>query len=294
VSLYTACVIVAVLLAATVGSAVNALGGEPYWASWRTWILSDVLANLVLAPTLLLWIASGFQGLRAASRWRYAEATVLYGSLLILGLLAFNSRFQGSPTTHALTYLPVSLLLWAAVRFGPRGIASALSLITILAVPAVANATGPFASQSLSTPSTLGNVFNLQPFLLVIGVPLLFLAALVEERTRAETAQQASESRFRAAFESAATGMMLIDVNGRILQVNRPVVEMLGYTEAELRTRTFMDLTYPGDLEPNLNLFHQVIAGKTDSYQMEKRYLDKRGRLVWGRVSAGVVRDTEN
>ncbi len=295
VSIYTACVIVGVLIAATVGSGVNTtMGGEPFWTSWRTWVLGDVLANLVLAPTLLLWLAVGVRGLRATSRWRFAEAAMLYGGLLVLGLLAFNSHFQGSFTTHALTYLPVPLLLWAAVRFGPRGIASALSLITILAVPAVANAVGPFATESLFAPPTLGNVFNLQLFLLVIGVPLLFLAALVEERTQAETALQASELRFRAAFESAATGMMLVDLTGHILQANRPIVKMLGYTEAELRNHTFMDLTYPEDIEPNLNLFQQVLIGKIDSYQMEKRYLDKQGRLVWGRVSAGVVRDTAN
>jgi PAS domain S-box-containing protein len=294
VSVYTASVIVAVLLAATVGSAVNAIGGEPYWTSWRTWVLSDTLANLVLAPNLILWIGIGFAGLRAGWRQRYAEAMVLYGGLLILGLLAFNSRFQDDGTAHAILYLPVPLLLWAAVRFGPRGIASALALITILAIPAVANALGPFASESVPAPSTLGNVFILQIFLLVIGVPLFFLAALVEERKRAEVALQSSELRFRAAFESAATGMMLVDLYGQILQTNHPVVEMLGYTESELRTHTFMDLTYPDDLPPNLDLLRRARAGEIDSYQLEKRFRHKAGHLLWGRVSAGVVRDAEN
>jgi PAS domain S-box-containing protein len=294
VSVYTASVVVAVLLAATVGAAVNAIGGEPYWISWRVWVLSDTLANLVLAPNLILWIGVGFAGLRAGWRQRYAEAMVLYGGLLLLGLLAFNSRFQDDGTAHALIYLPVPLLLWAAVRFGPRGIASALALITILAIPAVANALGPFASESVPAPSTLGNVFILQMFLLVIGVPLFFLAALVEERKRTEAALQSSELRFRAAFESAATGMMLVDLNGHILRANYPVVEMLGYTEAELRTHTFMDFTYPDDLPPNLDLLRQARAGEIDSYQLEKRFRHKAGHLLWGRVSAGVVRDGAN
>jgi integral membrane sensor domain MASE1 len=107
-------------------------------------------------------------------------------------LLAFNARFQDESITDALAFLPVPLLLWAAVRFGPRGITSALALITILAVPAVANALGPFANQSGPAPSTLGKVFILQMFLLVIGVPLLFLAALIEERGRTEEALQTS------------------------------------------------------------------------------------------------------
>jgi PAS domain S-box-containing protein len=292
VSVYTACVVVAGIVAATVGSAVNAtMGGEPYSTSWRTWVLGDTLANLVLAPTLLLWIAVGLRGLRARSVWRYAEATLLYGGLLCLGLLAFIIRFQDPGTTQALAYLPVPLLLWAAVRFGPRGIASALSLTAILAVPAVASDLGPFASQSEPPLSTLGNVFVLQLFLLVIGVPLLFLAALIEERKQTAAALEASEVRFRAAFESAATGMMLVDPTGHILQVNRPLVEMLGYSEVELSAHTFLDLTYPEDLEPNLVLLQRALDGEIDSYQLETHYLHKGGNLVWERVSAGVVRD---
>jgi PAS domain S-box-containing protein len=295
VTVYTACVVVAVIVAATLGSAVNAtIGGEPYWTSWRTWALSDTLANLVLAPNLILWIGVGLAGLRAGSRRRYAEAIVLYGGLLVLGLLAFNSRFQNDGTAYTLLYLPVPLLLWASVRFGPRGIASALALITILAIPAVANALGPFASQSVPAPSTLGNVFVLQMFLLVIGVPLFFLAALVEERKQTEAALQSSELRFRAAFESAATGMMLVDLDGNILRTNHPAAEMLGYTEAELSTHTFMDLSFPDDLPPNLDLLSRARAGEIDSYQLEKRFRHKAGHLLWGRVSAGVVRDAEN
>ena len=293
VSVYTVCVVIAAIIAASVGSLVNAAGGEPYWTSWRTWVLSDTLANLILAPTLLLWIGVGVRGLRAGSAWRYAEAALLYGGLLILGSLAFIVRVQGPGMTQALAYLPVPLLLWAAVRFGPRGIASALSLTAILAVPAVASEMGPFASQSVPALSTLGNVFILQLFLLVIGVPLLFLAALVEERQETAAALESSEVRFRAAFESAATGMMLVDPTGRILQVNQPVMRMLGYSEEELCAHTFMQLTYPDDLESNLSLLQRALTGEIDTYQMEKRYLHKNGSLVWGRVSAGVVRDAD-
>jgi PAS domain S-box-containing protein len=292
VSIYAACVVGAATIGATVGSLVNAsMGGEPFLTSWRTWFLSDTLANLILAPTIILWITAGMGGLRSRSSWRYVEATLLFGGILVLGGAAFIVRFQGPGTTRALAYLPVPLLLWAAVRFGPRGITSALSLTAILAVPAVASELGPFASRAVPDLSTLGNVFMLQVFLLVIGVPLLFLAALVDERKLTALALESSELRFRAAFESAATGMMLVDPTGRILQVNRPVIQMLGYSEEELRTHTFMQLTYPEDLESNLTLLQQALAGETDSYQMEKRYLHKSGSIVWGRVSAGVVRD---
>jgi PAS domain S-box-containing protein len=113
----------------------------------------------------------------------------------------------------------------------------------------------------------------------------------VTERKRAEEALRASEARFRAAFESAATGMMLVDTAGHPVQVNRPLVEMMGYSEEELRAQTFADITYPDDVEPNLALFRRALAGEIESYQMEKRYIHKQGHLVWGLMSAGVVRD---
>jgi PAS domain S-box-containing protein len=111
------------------------------------------------------------------------------------------------------------------------------------------------------------------------------------ERKQAQEALRASEALFRTAFESAAGGMMLVDPAGNILQVNRPLATLLGYSEEELRGHTFMDHIYPDDLEPNLTLLRRALAGEIDTYQLEKRFLHKDGHLVWGRVSAGVVRD---
>ena len=290
-SIYTACVTVAVAVAATIGSGVNALGGQPYWSAWRTWFLGDTLSALILAPTLLLWFTVGARELHADSRWRYAEVILLYGGLLVLGVAVFDTRFFAEGIAGAAIYLPVPLLVWAAVRFGPRGVVTALSLIVVLTIPSVANALGPFASVSIPAPSVLDHIFQLQLFLLVIGVPLFFLAALIQERKQTEASLQASEARYRAAFESAVTGMMLVSTDGHSLHVNRPLVEMLGYTEEELRTRTFADFTYPEDLEPNLTLFRQAVAGEIDSYRLEKRFVDKQGRIVWAIVSAGVVKD---
>jgi PAS domain S-box-containing protein len=112
----------------------------------------------------------------------------------------------------------------------------------------------------------------------------------ITERKQAEEALRASEMRFRTAFESPATGMLLTDPTGHPLEVNRPFAEMLGYSEAELRAKTFAEFTYPEDVEPNLTLFRQALAGEIDRYQVEKRYLHKEGHLIWVFLSAGVVR----
>jgi PAS domain S-box-containing protein len=113
----------------------------------------------------------------------------------------------------------------------------------------------------------------------------------ITDLKRAEAALRESEARFRAAFESATVGMALVGLDGHPLEVNYALVEMLGYSEQEVRAHAFADFTVPEDVEPNLRLFRQAVAGDLEHYHVETRYLHKDGHLVWGHVSAGIVRD---
>jgi PAS domain S-box-containing protein len=232
-----------------------------------------------------MWATAGLRGVRPLSQQRALEAFSLGAALLVVGgLLIFTQNTL--VIDNGLYYLPLPLLVWAAVRFGPRGIATALTLVTCFAIADCAGLWG-----LVKTTATPRDVLSLQLFLIATAVPLLLLAVQIEERKQTLEALRGSEVRFRAAFESAGTGMMLVDPTGRILQVNQRLVQMLGYSEVELCTRTFMDLTYSDDLGPNLALLQRALEGKIDSFQIEKRYLHKAGNLVWTRVTVGVVRD---
>ena len=93
-------------------------------------------------------------------------------------------------------------------------------------------------------------------------------------------------------YENAAIGISLIAPDGRILAVN-PVLEQLsGYSEAELIAMGGQALTYPDDLTVGLAELHEVLTGKRDNYQVEKRYVHKDGRVHWMRQSISAVRDT--
>ena len=96
---------------------------------------------------------------------------------------------------------------------------------------------------------------------------------------------------------SSRNGMMLVSLDGHSLRVNRPLVAMLGYTEEELRTNLFEDFTHPDDLDANEDLLRQAKAGEIDGYQLEKRFIHKEGRLVWGLVMrnlCGTTRDSRS
>lgn len=89
-------------------------------------------------------------------------------------------------------------------------------------------------------------------------------------------------------FEANPLAIGIYDPQGRQIRVNRTMCEMLGYSEAELAQ---IDPTHPDDREEGLKLFRELIEGKRESYQREKRYICKDGTIIWAELNAAVVRD---
>ena len=102
-----------------------------------------------------------------------------------------------------------------------------------------------------------------------------------------------AEEQFRNAFEHAPIGMALVDLDGRFAKVNRALCEIVDYDEQQLLSMTFQEITHPDDLQIDLAHVERLLAGQIDSYRMEKRYFDQRGRIVWIQLSVSLVRDTQ-
>jgi PAS domain S-box-containing protein len=102
---------------------------------------------------------------------------------------------------------------------------------------------------------------------------------------------EAGEQQFTSAFENAPIGMSLIAPDGTRLRVNKAFCSMLGYTEAELLSRTVHDITHPEEVDRDLRERGALLEGLKDSYQREKRYIHKDGQVIWGHVTCSLVRD---
>jgi PAS domain S-box-containing protein len=109
----------------------------------------------------------------------------------------------------------------------------------------------------------------------------------------AEEALRRSEERSTSSFRDAAIGMALVGTDGRWLQVNRSLCEMLGYSEEDLLEKTFQDITHPDDLDVSVERVGELLDGEREGYALEKRYLHADGHPVWAAVSVSAVRDPE-
>lgn len=114
---------------------------------------------------------------------------------------------------------------------------------------------------------------------------------LRDAKRRADAALRESEARFRAVFEKAAVGIVRRGLDGRHLESNAALQQMLGYTGAELSAMGPTDFTHADDAAADRSCYEELIAGKRDFYRMEKRYVRKDGRLLWGDVTVSLVRD---
>src|SRR3954462_5243262 len=187
-----ACAVLAAVISGAVGPLALRLGdvitaGE-FPSVVRTWILGDAAGVLVVAPALLTWITLGSRGLR---RRDLLEAAAVAVALVVLAEL---------PPQRDVPFIVFPVLLWAALRFGPRGAATAILLVCSITVANTAQSAGPFVRDSLTD-----SLLVTQLFIATAAITTLVLAAVTAERARTAHALAAAEAAQRAlAAEQAA------------------------------------------------------------------------------------------
>jgi PAS domain S-box-containing protein len=112
----------------------------------------------------------------------------------------------------------------------------------------------------------------------------------ITERKRAEELLRESEQRFRTIFENEGLGTSLVNRQGHPIKCNPAIQKMLGFTEQELRSMAFTEFTHPDDIDLDWRLYSELVDGKRDKYEIEKRYFKKDGQMMWGHLTASLVK----
>lgn len=174
--------IVSTAVSATAGVLAISLDGLARWSDfgsiWLTWWLGDAVGVLVVAPALLFW------ALRPRVHWtrrQTLEAAALLVSIVVIGIAVFDGLFPWRGRHYPLEFLCVPLLLWAAFRFEPREAATAVLVLSGVAIAGTLSGFGPFA-----LPTYAESLLLVQAFTGVTAIMTLVLAAAVAERREAE------------------------------------------------------------------------------------------------------------
>ncbi|MDY6786289.1 MAG: PAS domain S-box protein [Cyanobacteriota bacterium] len=115
----------------------------------------------------------------------------------------------------------------------------------------------------------------------------------LRELQQTEQNLKESKERFRKTFDLAAVGMCLAMPGGKLLRVNASACQIFGYSEAELLSLNFEQLTYSEDWEISQRHLCQLLSGELSHYHLEKRYLHKNGSVIWSLVSVSLLRDAQ-
>ncbi|HZI21844.1 MAG TPA: MASE1 domain-containing protein [Gemmatimonadales bacterium] len=223
-------------------------------SSLGLWWAGDYLGALVVAPVLLTWTEPA--GLRIGGR-RALELALLLGGAVIATALIFGTLLPASflPRTEY-PYLLFPFVIWAALRFGPRG-ASLLTLtVAALAVAYTVAGGGPFVMRTV--PSTDRALLLYVGILAITG---LVLSPAPAHRQRAERALREANASLRAVIESSPLAIYTLDGTSTVRSWNRAAEALYGWRADEVVGRPLPTIGH--DREDHLQLRERVLRGET-------------------------------
>jgi len=270
--------LVAPLLSSFIDAALVRLvgwGTRGYWDLMEARFFSNIVAELTVGPLILTWAAIDSSRLRSAGLARSAEVAAVFAGLLAACLVVFDLPQVDANAAPALFYLPLPFLLWAAVRLGPAGTASALAVMTVTTIWGAVGGLGPFAS---ANPQDTAR--EMQLFLTAVAVPLLLLAVVLQERTRVE--RDAREQRLQLTHLSRVA--MLGELSGGIAhELNQPLTAILSNAQAAQHF-----IANKADPEVLVEILSDIIAADQRAGEVIRRLrtLFKRGETQFQPLDA--------
>ena len=159
-----------------------------YWMLWTTRLSSNIISDLILIPTIVIFARNGISWFRSAKLSQYFEASVLVFCTVVVSFLVFGRETAAGMIPAIIVPLP--LLIWAAARFGSGGLSASLLGVALISIWNTSHGQGPFGTLNMVQDILVQRVLLLHSLLMVFGMPLMLTAALVVEQRRDEETLQ--------------------------------------------------------------------------------------------------------
>jgi PAS domain S-box-containing protein len=245
--------VLSTMLSATIGVTSLCAGGyaprSDYPWIWLTWWTGDATGELIFTPLLILWTRG--PGLRPFRQTTFEAG--LFAVTFVLVAAAVFGGVASTPGAPAFFFIPV--LLWAAFRFGPRGTATVVFLISVAATAATLDGVGPFSHGRSQNDALL----LMQIFVALIGTSHLIVAIEVAERRKLDELRW----RLAAIVESSTDAIIAISPEGQITAWNAGAERMYGFPAAESIGQPIGIIVPPDRMGESAEVLARINSGET-------------------------------
>ena len=259
---------------------------QHFWNAWLIWWTGDGMGMLVVTPVILTW--SRFSRWRPYVRpWQIVEFAFVYAALIAVAHSLFTAQSGSGSLLGGHPYVAFPLLLWSAVRFGPRGAATGTFVLSCVVAWNAAHAGAP----SVPVASTIQDVVEVYSYLALASLSSLVPASILAERARAERRLAESEHRFREMAEHIQEAFFHVDMaTGQPIYVSPMWAKIWGRSMEDAYDRTiWFDAIHPED-RPTMMASQEAIR-RGESSEAVFRAVRPDGSVRWVRSRAFPVRD---
>ncbi len=244
------------------------------WGFWRTWVIADGLGILVVTPLIVTFLRS------SKNSFKFSRSSIIEWVIFIALWCSSIWWIFSSPNNINFIgphpYLILVLLSWPAMRFGPRGVAVGLFLLTLIISTSNAVSAGPLM---FGGANSVERLLSAQIFIIFSAISGFLLASSYNELKSSEQIISESQKQYSDLVERTMDLVTRVDKEGRIIFINSASLKIYGLRPEECIGRLAFDFISPEDRERTIAAFNTWLKSDKDNIVFENQQVHIDGKV---------------